>query len=387
MGLMPRRRVRKRRLAELGLGIVLGTGLILAGIFWLGGAVLLIALWRASRHMGVPVIVYHSVCEDATWLPWADNIAIRPRIFARQMAHLAKSGWTVIPSVRLQAAQAGDAALPRRSVVLHFDDAYLDFWTQARPVLKRNGLPCTVFASSDFIDPSTELRSTGIGYMNAAELCAAHQEPLIQVACHGKDHARLATGETRLPRDPATWGKETAWLWSMLPGNKSRWFEQHPPDAPMVPQNDSALCARAWTPDGLESEAARDARVISDLSAARAHLSEVLGDEVRFLCWPFDRCDAAALANAKAAGFTYLTGGTADNWPGGGIVPLSRTHINDHAAGGGPDWIEVVAFRAKLEVAAGNLLFWPLAAVASTLRKRRFSILHDPSSAMRRVPE
>jgi len=111
---------------------------------------------------------------------------------------------------------------------------------------------------------------------------------------------------------------------------------------------------------------------------------QVLGRDVRFLCWPFDRCDDTAVANARAAGFTALTGGQADNVPKRGVALISRTHVNDFAAGVPvPHWVEALIFRARLEVAAGNLLFWPVTAVAAVLRKRRFAFLHTPSQTAR----
>lgn len=376
---------RKRRLIEAGAGLILA--LLVAGLLsiWLGLAVLGVVIWRAARYVGVPVMVYHSISDNVGWLPWADNIAVRPAVFARHMAHLARSGWTVISSETLIAAQQGHVTVPRRSVVLQFDDAYLDFFTEALPVLTCFQLPATVFASSDFIDPSSGLRQEDIGYMNADELRQADANPLIDIACHGKDHARIATGPETSPRKPDQWGKETAWLWSLCPGNKARWFETTPPAISEVPENDSSLCARAWSPDGLESTQARDARVTAALQEARAAIGDVLGRETSFLCWPFDRCDPAAIANAQAAGFTALTGGVADNsaapQPGAALRPMSRTHVNDHAAGGGGLWVEVLVFRAKLEVAAGNLLWWPVTSLASLLRKRRYAFLHGPAAA------
>jgi len=126
-----RRGLRKRRLLTLIASVVIAGVLVVLGAIWLAVLVLLIAVWRASRYQGVPVMVYHAVAPNPGWLPWADNTAIRPAVFAAHMAHLAKSGWQVIASRDLIAAQAG-APLPKRAVVLHFDDAYLDFWTRQR---------------------------------------------------------------------------------------------------------------------------------------------------------------------------------------------------------------------------------------------------------------
>nr|WP_255553740.1 polysaccharide deacetylase family protein [Maritimibacter sp. DP1N21-5] len=291
------------------------------------------------------------------------------------MAHLASSRWRVVPSAEVYAGNTD-----HRSVALHFDDAYLDF-LNAAPILRRHGLPATVFASSDFIDPSKGQRaSAGRGYLNADELRALDADPLFEVACHGKDHARLPVSGRTKPREPTLWGPETAFLWSLIPGDKSRWFDRAPPPVAEVPETDSALCANLWSGAAPEDDAARDARVTADLTEAREALSAILDRPVTTLCWPFDRVMPAATGAARAAGFTAFTGGRADNPIGQPTDTLSRTHITDRAAGGGPIWLEVLIFRARLEVASGNLLFWPLAALAARLRARRFAILHGPQA-------
>lgn len=44
------------------------------------------------------------------------------------------------------------AALPRRSLVVTFDDGHVDNYTNAFPVLKRLGMPATIFLSTAYID-------------------------------------------------------------------------------------------------------------------------------------------------------------------------------------------------------------------------------------------
>jgi hypothetical protein len=373
--LVDRRTIRKRRLALWG-GVALAGLAVVALSPWAGLAIVAIALIMLAQRRGVPILVYHSVSSDPGWLPWGHNISVRPEVFAAQMEHLAASRWRVVPT---QAVFLGET--DHRSVALHFDDAYRDF-AVAAGVLRKHALPATVFASSDFIDPSIGPRPVddAPGYLNADELRAFDAEPLFNVDCHGQDHARVAVSDRTTPRDPNRWGPETAYLWSLLPGDKSRWFETEPPGVAHVPETESALIAAAVTDAGLESDKARDARVTQSLTEARTALTAVLGRPVTFLCWPFDRVTPHALASARAAGFTQFTAGRADNPIGKRTDILSRTHINDRAAGGGPIWLEVLVFRARLEVAAGNLLFLPVTALAARLRARRFSILHGPDA-------
>ena len=368
-----RRIIRRRRLLVWGGLVALG----LAATFLLSGWWLLLcafAVWQLSRPQGVPVMVYHAISPKGDWLPWADNIVVRPDVFAAQMAWLSRSRWQVVSSTDVFHG-AGPGCL-----ALQFDDAYFDFLHGALPVLRRYQMPATVFASTDFIDGSSGVRATPgdwRGYLNADELRMIDRDPLFEVASHGKDHARIATGPSTTPRDPAHWGKETAYLWSLIPGDKARWFETAPPTAAEVPQNDSALCGVGLD----ETPEAQKARVTANLQAARADLSGVLDRDVTVLCWPFDRVTPEAETAARAVGFTHFTGGRADNGFDQPCSVMSRSHITDHAMGGGPIWVEVLLFRARLGVAAGNLLWWPVTTLASRLRARRYQQLHGPHIA------
>ncbi|WP_121630442.1 polysaccharide deacetylase family protein [Tropicibacter alexandrii] len=355
---------------------------VVAGVVVLSGAVLLIlrghwavgavlgagTLWALSRRRSVPVIVYHAVTPDASWLPWGANVAVRPEVFRAQMETLARTGWEVVPDDRLFGGQLDPR---KRQLALHFDDAYHNVFVHARPCLERLGFPATVFASTDFIDPSQGVRGadTTRGYMNAEELRAMDGDGLFKIGCHGKDHVLGPVPGPMMARDPATWGPETAHLWYYMPGNKARWFEQAPPGITPIPDSQSVLVARLLTPQGQETEAQRSARVRADLSAARSLMSRLLGREVVDFCWPFDRVSDAALADARAVGFAHFTGGRQDNPGNRPVETVSRTHVHDHAAGFAPLWVELLVFRARVEIAAGNLLWSPISWAASARRR------------------
>jgi len=399
---MPDRRQRKRRKALLsGLWAALGggAGLILLAAPAVPGwaaalaaaAGLALALRALDDRGGVPVMVYHSVSAAPGWLPWGANTSVRPEVFEAHLRVLRRGGWQVIPSRELASAWQVGRTLPRRALALHFDDGYLDNHVAAMPILRRYGMPATVFASTDFVDPSTGLRpgmgaAKGVrwdGYMNADELRAMDADPLFEVACHGTDHARVAVGPPGTERLTAKdWKRHAPWLWGQMPGNKARWYEAETPPLPLgtpVPQTDAALCAGACD----ESAAARRARVLGALRRARAGLGAILGREVTFLCWPFDRVTPEALDLAREAGFTLFTGGHGQNRPGEDPAVLSRVHVNDHAAGPGmPLWVEALVFRARLGVAAGALWWLPLAWAAARRRAKTHPIEYQAPAGM-----
>jgi peptidoglycan/xylan/chitin deacetylase (PgdA/CDA1 family) len=74
---------------------------------------------------------------------------LHPETFARQMEHLARSGWSCLGFADLARLLETGAPLPDRSVVLTFDDGYADLATEVEPVLQRHGFHATAFLVTD----------------------------------------------------------------------------------------------------------------------------------------------------------------------------------------------------------------------------------------------
>ena len=95
------------------------------------------------RFRGEPtgvVLMYHRVAKPASD-PW--GLAVSPENFAAQMAVLARRGQAATASDF--AGGLGADAQPTRSVVVTFDDGYLDNLRTALPVLEREKVPATLY--------------------------------------------------------------------------------------------------------------------------------------------------------------------------------------------------------------------------------------------------
>jgi peptidoglycan/xylan/chitin deacetylase (PgdA/CDA1 family) len=97
------------------------------------------------------VLTYHRIAEPADNPDDLDPglLSAAPRDFERQIAWLASNARPVSLDDVL-AARAGGTRLPRRAVLVTFDDAYRDFADCAWPVLDAHGVPAVLFVATAY---------------------------------------------------------------------------------------------------------------------------------------------------------------------------------------------------------------------------------------------
>ena len=98
------------------------------------------------------VLTYHRIAElDPEYEGDPQLISATPSGFERQMAYLAEHYHVVSAKQVIESVESG-ASLAKRAVFIGFDDAYRDFKTNAWPILKKFGLPVTVFVPTAYPD-------------------------------------------------------------------------------------------------------------------------------------------------------------------------------------------------------------------------------------------
>lgn len=91
------------------------------------------------------VLLYHSVNEQA------NSLAVKPELFARQMAYL-KQHFEVVPLTQLLDRQLKHSAYRSRPLAaITFDDGFLDNLTEAAVILKDLDLPATFYVTTGFL--------------------------------------------------------------------------------------------------------------------------------------------------------------------------------------------------------------------------------------------
>ncbi|MGH9463242.1 MAG: polysaccharide deacetylase family protein [Vicinamibacteria bacterium] len=117
-------------------------------------------MWRLKRWVSraaallrpsVAILMYHRV-HDAVTDPW--DLCVSPAHFNEQMEYLRRHYAVLSLPKLIELIAAG--RLPRRAVVLTFDDGYADNLFNAKPILDRWDLPATFFVTTGNLGQSRE---------------------------------------------------------------------------------------------------------------------------------------------------------------------------------------------------------------------------------------
>jgi peptidoglycan/xylan/chitin deacetylase (PgdA/CDA1 family) len=128
--------------------------------------------------------------------------------FAAQLDWLARNDYRVIRLRDMREFLEGKRPLPRRAVVITFDDGYSSFYKLAYPALKKYGFAATLFLYTDFVGAGDGLTWLQMQEMEASGLIdieshsKSHPDLIQHLAGESEDHyrERIET-EIRIPRE------------------------------------------------------------------------------------------------------------------------------------------------------------------------------------------
>ncbi|MDR5779356.1 polysaccharide deacetylase family protein [Caballeronia sp. LZ065] len=221
-----------------------------------------------QRANAVPVLMYHHVSTSP------GMITVKPEHFAAQMEYLVNAGYCTLGSAQLAAFLRGED-VPPKSLVITFDDGYLDNWVHAHPVLERHAFTAMCFLVSSW---------PGEGDVRANASHAGARLPSLL------DHrsSEIAIEEGRADEAVLRWSEIDAM-------REAGTFEFHSHTHTHVRWDQVA-----------KSNVEKRARLREDLGAARRVLRARLGETSNHLCWPQGYYDDDYRAVALDAGFRHF---------------------------------------------------------------------------------
>jgi len=327
------------------------------------------------KHGGaVTVLMYHSigrVLDDWAW----SNLTTPWEVFEDHLRWLQRGGYRSASLYEFDSHCRGEEPLPPRSVVLTFDDGYLDNWSHAAPLLERYGFSGTVVVTPEFVDPSGAVRPTlrdvwagrttepeldVRAFMSWPELKAVSDAGILDVQCHAMTHTWYPTGDRidgfHHPADHRYWLD-----WNAFPAEKTGYLKaparsRVPLGTPVYesakslesprsfpdPREAAHLCAfveaqggerlfdspgwegrlraesEAWRRDHRsdtrqETVDERVQRIHVELRDSKQQIQAALGRPVDFLVWPGGGYDDTAMEIAREL-YCAVTVSTRERW-------------------------------------------------------------------------
>ncbi len=147
------------------------------------------------RH-GVPILMYHLVTNA---VPTAfRSYTVTPTQFRAQVRTLVRLGYHSVTPSELADARQGVGSLPRRPVVITFDDGFRDCLRLAAPVLHDAGMRATMYVVAGLLGGRSRFlmrERLDLPLVSAAEARELEQAG-IDCQSHALTHARLADLDT-----------------------------------------------------------------------------------------------------------------------------------------------------------------------------------------------
>lgn len=239
----------------------------------------------------IPILMYHHVT------PAPGLVTVSPQTFDQQMQVLSRNGYRAIGCDQLLAFVEGRDALPDKSVLITFDDGYLDNYVYAHPILARYGLKASVFVVTSWIGqgaPRAHAPSHDV------PPCPDHRTCKERIAAGQADDVVLRWSEVEAMRAAGTFEFHSH------THTHTRWDRVDPDN--------------------------RLARMEEELTRSRAVLAERLGETSPHLCWPQGYYEPAYQQLAKRVGFSALyTTEKQVVTAGGDPLALGRMVVKDRA--------------------------------------------------------
>ena len=137
------------------------------------------------KKFNIPILVYHYVeyVRD-TRDTIRHSLDITPYVFENQVLTLKSSGFTFLTPSDINDILDDKKPLPKKPVILSFDDGYEDFYTDVLPILKKYNIRAVQYIISGFLDQPN--------YMTHQEVREIAKSGLVELGCHTVHHPNLA---------------------------------------------------------------------------------------------------------------------------------------------------------------------------------------------------
>jgi len=135
---------------------------------------------------GVSILMYHSIDNNNVFF------TVKPEIFEKQIKYLKDNNYNVISLAELVKILELNNDLPKKTIVLTFDDGFEDNYLNVWPVLKKYNFPATIFLATGLVGQEiNNVQSIPLKALGWQEIQEMHQSGLIDFQPHTVSHQRF----------------------------------------------------------------------------------------------------------------------------------------------------------------------------------------------------
>jgi peptidoglycan/xylan/chitin deacetylase (PgdA/CDA1 family) len=127
---------------------------------------------------GIPIVMYHSIGFEK-----GNTARVTKENFKEQMKYLKDNGYVTLTLNEAYDFFIDNKLVPEKSIVLTFDDGYVDNYVEALPILKEFEFKATIFVITNLVDKVPD-------YMNSKQL-KEMQDNGIDIESHTANHEHL----------------------------------------------------------------------------------------------------------------------------------------------------------------------------------------------------
>lgn len=114
-----------------------------------------------NDNRGIPVLYYHSVKESAD-----NEVTIKPEDLKAELKYIKDQGYITLTIRQLKDYILNNSPIPEKSILITFDDGYMDNYYSAFPILKEFNMTATIFCITSELDGSYYLSKEAIREMS-----------------------------------------------------------------------------------------------------------------------------------------------------------------------------------------------------------------------------
>ncbi|MDO5516761.1 MAG: polysaccharide deacetylase family protein [Clostridium sp.] len=114
-----------------------------------------------NDNRGIPVLYYHSVNDEID-----NEVTISPKILKKELEYIKDQGYITLSMDDVRNYLLNNKPIPEKSILITFDDGYMDNYYYAFPILKDLNMKATIFCITSELDGSYYLSEDAIKEMS-----------------------------------------------------------------------------------------------------------------------------------------------------------------------------------------------------------------------------